>query len=449
MAEISMSDAELLKYAVEHGMIDTALLQEKIDMQKREEILKKHPYDIWQGKDGKWRTYLPDEEKGRRLVKRTTRKSIEDSVIKFLDDNSDEKKRIKIAKEITLKKIFPDWLKFKQIHTQSTSYIKRITADWKKFYSNQEEFINTPLRNLSKLYLDEWAHGMIKKFDMTKKAYYNMSIILRQCLDYAVEQGYIDNNVFSEVKINSKLFKRVKKKAGITQVYTENEEELFIKDMVRRFQNNPRNTAPLAVILIFEIGVRIGELCVLKFSDIDGNYIHIQRQEVREFESVDDYTMRFKCYKIVEYTKSDDGFRDIYLTETAKKIIELARYMNSVNNEAADDFIFVQNGKNINHYSIQAMILRGCNHVNMDVKTSHKIRKTYISTLIDSGLNIDAIRRFAGHSDERTTYGNYCYNRLTDKQTEETVEEALNSKKVIKGNQIFEIKNGENAYKME
>ena len=32
---------------------------------------------------------------------------------------------------------------------------------------------------------------------------------------------------------------------------------------------------------------------------------------------------------------------------------------------------------------------------------------------------------------------------------EETVEEALNSKKVIKGNQIFEIKNGENAYKME
>ena len=140
MADISMSDAELLKFAIENGMIDTALLQEKIDMQKREEILKKHPYDIWQGKDGKWRTYLPDEEKGRRLVKRTTRKSVEDSVIKFLDDNSDEKKRIKIAKEITLKKIFPDWLKFKQIHTQSTSYIKRITADWKKFYSNSQQF---------------------------------------------------------------------------------------------------------------------------------------------------------------------------------------------------------------------------------------------------------------------------------------------------------------------
>ena len=38
----------------------------------------------------------------------------------------------------------------------------------------------------------------------------------------------------------------------------------------------------------------------------------------------------------------------------------------------------------------------------------------------------------AGHSDERTTYGNYCFNRLTEEQTEEKIENAL---KVIKGNQ--------------
>ena len=44
MANISMSDAELLKYAVENGMLDATLVQEMIEMQKREEILKKHPY---------------------------------------------------------------------------------------------------------------------------------------------------------------------------------------------------------------------------------------------------------------------------------------------------------------------------------------------------------------------------------------------------------------------
>lgn len=439
MQNVSMSDAELLKFAIENGMIDTALVRERIEMHKRKEILDKHPYTIWQGKDEKWRTYIPDENKGRKLVKRNTQESIENYVIKYWNDNSDEEVQKRVAKEISLKKIFPDWLNYKQLHTDSTSYTKKITADWKKFYASQPDFINMPLQKMTNLFLDEWAHGMIKKFDLTKKAYYNMTMILRQCLDYAVERGYIEENVFSGVKINTKMFRRVKKKSGESQVYTMDEEERLIKDMIRRFQDNPKNTAPLAVMLAFEIGVRIGELCALRFSDIEGNYIHIQRQEVREFEKVDDFTMKFKCYKVVEYTKSEDGFRDIYLTETARKIIELARHMNMVNGEYSEEgYIFVRKHKNINHYSIQAMILRGCNRVNMDVKTSHKIRKTYISTLIDSGLNIDAVRRFAGHSDERTTYGNYCYNRLTDRQTEEVVEGALNANKVIKGNQFFE-----------
>ena len=122
---------------------------------------------------------------------------------------------------------------------------------------------------------------------MTKKMYYNMSIILRQCLDYAVDKKYIAENPFSDVKINTKMFRRVKKKTGETEVYSIEEEKNLILDMIRRFNNDPTSTAPLAVILLFEIGVRIGELCALKFEDIDGNYIHIQRQEVRDFVSVE------------------------------------------------------------------------------------------------------------------------------------------------------------------
>ncbi len=428
-----------MKYAIDNGMIDLSYVQEQIEMNKKNELLKKHPYKIWEGKDGKWRTYLPDEKKGRKLLKRNSEKEIELYIIEYIQQNSEENKKKDIARKMNLQNIFPKWLEYKQIHTNSTSYIKRITSDWHRFYAIQHDFIDMPLQDMTYVFLDEWAHSMIKHYNLTKKSYYNMSLILRQCLDFAVECGYITENIFSRVTINTKLFRRVKKKPGESQVYTIDEEERFIKDMIRRFQNHPENTAPLAVMLAFETGVRIGELCVLKFEDVEGNYIHIQRQEIREFQKVDDYSMKFKCYKVVEYTKSEDGFRDIYLTTAAKKIIELARYMNKVNGEFCEEgYIFVHNHKNINHYSIQAMILRGCNKVNMDVKTSHKIRKTYISTLIDSGLNIDAIRRFAGHSDERTTYGNYCYNRMTDQQTEEIIENALTTNEVIKSNHFLE-----------
>ena len=277
---------------------------------------------------------------------------------------------------------------------------------------------------------------MIKENDLTKKAYYNMSMILRQCIDYAVENDYLKSNEFAKVKINSKLFRRTKKKNGDTQVYTEDEESSLIEDMIRRFNNNPKSTAPLAVMFMFETGLRIGETCALQFDDIDGDYISIQRQEVREFEWVDEYTMKFKCFKVVEYTKSEDGYRDVYLTETAKKIIDICKMVNEKSHyKNKKGYIFCNKGNNVNHYSIQAMIKRGCEHLEMMVKTAHKIRKTYISTLIDSGLNIDEIRRTVGHSDERTTYGNYCFNRKTQKQTENIIEFALASKKVIKGNQ--------------
>lgn len=100
MTDIQMSDSELLKYAIDSGIIDTALLQEKINMQKREELLKKHPYDIWIGKDEYWRTYLPDKEKGRKLLKRKKRKDIEDVVISYLR---------KEAENPTVRETFEEW----------------------------------------------------------------------------------------------------------------------------------------------------------------------------------------------------------------------------------------------------------------------------------------------------------------------------------------------------
>lgn len=438
----NLSDREILNYAFENGILDLHTIQKQIEMNERKKYLNMHESTIWQGKDGKWYTYLPEEIKGRRLIKRKSQKNIEDEVISFYKNTEEDNN--KKQKNITLFEIFPQWIDYKQIHTNSTSYIKRITADWKRFYSKDKELINMPLKQMTKVYLDTWAHGVIKQYSLTKKSYYNMSMILRQCLDYAVEIGCIEENEFSKVKINTKIFVRKKKKSGDTQVYNQHEEEEIIKDMIRRFNNNKSSTAPLAVMLAFETGVRIGELCALKFSDIEDNYIHIQRQEVREFEKVDGYTMRFKEFKIVDYAKSEDGYRDIYLTDTARKIIEIAQIMNNINGEKnPNDFIFCKGGKNVDHYSIQAMIKRGCEFINMDVKTSHKIRKTYISTLIDSGLNIDEIRRMVGHSDERTTYANYCFNRLTNKETEKVIEKALCKKKVIKGNQFSNIVNFE------
>lgn len=83
---------DLLKYIEENGMIDLAYVQEQIEMKEREKLLSKHPYSISQGKDGKWRTYLPDEDKGRRMIKRNTKEDIEKEVMLYWKQETGNRK---------------------------------------------------------------------------------------------------------------------------------------------------------------------------------------------------------------------------------------------------------------------------------------------------------------------------------------------------------------------
>ena len=47
-----------------------------------------------------------------------------------------------------------------------------------------------------------------------------------------------------EIKVNTKMFVRSKKKVSATQVYNESEEAKLINDMFRRFSEKPQSTAP-------------------------------------------------------------------------------------------------------------------------------------------------------------------------------------------------------------
>lgn len=62
-----------LNYLIDNGIIDLPNIQSIIEMKKRQELLNNHPYKIWEGSNGKWYTYLPDEKKGRILKKKSTK----------------------------------------------------------------------------------------------------------------------------------------------------------------------------------------------------------------------------------------------------------------------------------------------------------------------------------------------------------------------------------------
>lgn len=101
--------------------------------------------------------------------------------------------------------------------------MKRIHQDWKRFYEN-DAIIDRPIVDMTTLELKNWARNKIIKEKLTKKLYYNMTVIIRQSLDYLVELGELPSNPFSNFKIKASLFTPVVAKEAEYEVFNEVEE---------------------------------------------------------------------------------------------------------------------------------------------------------------------------------------------------------------------------------
>ena len=323
-----------------------------------------------------------------------------------------------------LKNWYPKWLEYKKLQTRSDMYIRKIASDWDRFYKDSR-LADTPITKLDYDILQEWALRIVREKRLTKKQYYNMALIIRQALDYAVQKKIIQSNPFNSVHIDSKLFQPKKKPADKTQVFLTNEQPLIEAEAWNDFAKTG-SVSCLAIPFAFQTGLRLGEIVALKESDIDGNYIHVQRMESRKVEQFPDGSWSKQTFVVVDYTKSEAGDREVYLSRTARNILQEILRSNAQHGYYDNDFLFLDEQGRVHSKSVDYRIRKYCRHIGISEKATHKIRKTYISTLIDSGLNINAIRQLAGHEDERTTYNNYCFNRLTDAQTEQLLENALN-----------------------
>lgn len=104
---------EILKYAIENGIINPAHVLEEIQMKKKEEILKK--YKIWQGINNNWYVYVYTDQNSRKLVKRSSRKGIEDYIIAFEKEKAEKPK--------TFMDVYEHWIEIqKEFVTDNTLY---------------------------------------------------------------------------------------------------------------------------------------------------------------------------------------------------------------------------------------------------------------------------------------------------------------------------------------
>ena len=92
---------------------------------------------------------------------------------------------------------------------------------------------------------------------------------------------------------------------------------------------------------------------------------------------------------------------------------------------AAGGYIFSLTSEPIPERCITSLLKKYCGLLGILYRSSHKVRKTYGSSLLEGGVSINTTRIMLGHSDEKTTLKYYCFDTHTEAEKVNLLEDAL------------------------
>ena len=400
------------------GIDVNAMLEQLTMINRIQQAKNMHKYPIYHTEKSGWFTNVDDPTRpgGKRKIRKASEEKLLEALAAWYLDNSN--------KDLSLAEIYERWLEWKRT-PKNESTIKRLEVCWKSYYLNRplsQDIINKPMRKLTSLELRTWAEALLKEeYPVDKKKFSRMFQIVKECFEYTSDEdiGVVEENVWlkAKKKINQSLIVPIVTPPDETQVFTD-EERILIKQMVyddlEKYKNRP-TSAGLQILFMFETGLRIGECCGLKWSDIKNGRLYIQRQANNN--------------EVVEWPKTTSGYRDIPLTKEALRILDDVKKYNEEHNFNGE-WIFQSGSEKydgrLSYNATNNKLSKLCERLESQKRTAHKIRKTTLSALLDSpDISNRTVQRFAGHSDITTTQRYYNFERRSREEQAKAIDEAL------------------------
>ena len=103
--------------------------------------------------------------------------------------------------------------------------------------------------------------------------------------------------------------------------------------------------------------------------------------------------------------------RTVYIPDEFSGIIKRLKVLSG-----NQEHIFWQDGHNIKTMQIRKRLYLICRKTGIKKKSPHKLRKTYVSILLDNGIDKRLVQDVAGHSQIATSERNYHRNRKSDQK---------------------------------
>ena len=390
-----------LKNRVDYDILDSLDIDELIAMKERKKYLDMHPYAIWQGKDGVyWYTTLPDKtrERGVRQIKRKSKRDLEDAIIEYWKDAAEYK---------TVGDVFHEWNNNRlELHKIVQSTYIGINCIFKRHFDN---IMNKPVDEMKPIDWSDFLEHEIVRYNLTKDMYINLKGVVSGILKWAYRRQYI---TYSISAVNDLLDVSAK---SYRNNHKEDSEEVFSEEETPRiieYLTSHQNVINLGLLLMFVAGIRVGELATLKHGDFVDNVVKVRRTRTTALNDFGKITRKVK-----DTPKSLAGIRDVVVPSEYKWLMD---YFASGDPDA---YIFVtEKGNLYRNDSFCHYLRKVCDELGIPYRPPHKIRKTYTSILLNSGVDTRFVLDQVGHSAISCTENYYHKNRRSTEKKAEIID---------------------------
>lgn len=382
---------ELLSFLSSEYKMDIESARSELDMKKDEKYRSMHNWKVWQGSNGKWYTYVGQDRETRKQIKKNSEADMNAFIIDYYKT---------IYETPTFEMVYYKWVNQKKERGDiSLQSYDRYNNQFKRFFVNNplaKKVIRCKVCSMTTDMLDDFLYPSIKSLNMSRKDFSSVCTIIRGVMRYSVQKHYTNFDITNYIGCLDRPrhgFRKTKKPA---------EEEAFSieeMNMLISYLLEENDSHALGLILLFETGMRVGELATLKKRDVKGDLICIERTEIHH----KDENTGANVTEVSDFTKTEAGTRTVAVLELGQKIIQelLQR------NPESEWLLCDENGTRIRELGFRKKLYRACDSVGIPRRSPHKARKTYATNLIYSGVNEDVVKYLMGHEDISTT--RRCY----------------------------------------
>ncbi|BBM44030.1 tyrosine-type recombinase/integrase [Leptotrichia trevisanii] len=300
-------------------------------------------------------------------------------------------------KQMTIAECMDIWIKNEHNYIKESSYALYLTIIEKhlKVYFKNRKINTISNKDFESFILNKLKFGRLDgKGGLSRKTVKDMVIILKAVLNFAMKQKIIKRKDFDYKIPQDKTLKKV-------DIFTF-EERLKIFKYVK----NHLDSKTLGILICLCTGLRIGEICALKWEDIDlrNGFININHTIQRI------YTSKIKKSKIViSSPKTENSRRKIPIASELNLILEKF-------DRNKDFYVISGSKKYIEPRTYRKFFKKILTILNISKLKFHSLRHTFATQAIENNIDYKTISEILGHSCVNTTLNLYIHPNLEYKK---------------------------------